>query len=43
MKICSTIHVLDYGALLASGPPDEIKNDPPAVIAAYIGTEEEAV
>ncbi|MGV9744246.1 ABC transporter ATP-binding protein [Rhodococcus zopfii] len=42
MKICSTIHVLDYGALLASGPPDEIKNDP-AVIAAYIGTEEEAV
>ncbi len=42
MKICSTIHVLDYGAVLASGPPDEIKNDP-AVINAYIGTEEEAV
>ena len=42
MKICSTIHVLDYGAILASGIPDEIKNDQ-AVINAYIGTEEEAV
>ncbi|NMD97578.1 ABC transporter ATP-binding protein [Rhodococcus sp. BL-253-APC-6A1W] len=42
MKICSTIHVLDYGAVLASGVPDEIKNDP-AVINAYIGTEKEAV
>ncbi|NLV79015.1 MAG: ABC transporter ATP-binding protein [Rhodococcus sp.] len=42
MKICSTIHVLDYGAVLASGVPDEIRNDP-AVINAYIGTEEEAV
>ncbi|MGU3584298.1 ABC transporter ATP-binding protein [Rhodococcus sp. C26F] len=42
MKICSRIHVLDYGAVLASGVPDEIKNDP-AVINAYIGTEEEAV
>ncbi len=42
MKICSTIHVLDYGAVLASGVPDEIKNDS-AVINAYIGTEKEAV
>ncbi|WP_138844682.1 ABC transporter ATP-binding protein [Rhodococcus pyridinivorans] len=42
MKICSRIHVLDYGAVLASGVPDEIKNDP-TVINAYIGTEEEAV
>ncbi|QOV98333.1 ABC transporter ATP-binding protein [Rhodococcus pyridinivorans] len=42
MKICSRIHVLDYGAVLASGVPDEIKNDP-AVINAYIGTEKEAV
>lgn len=42
MKLCSTIHVLDYGAILASGDPDEIKNDQ-AVINAYIGTEEEAV
>ena len=42
MKICSRIHVLDYGAVLASGLPNEIRNDP-AVNNAYIGTEEEAV
>ncbi|MEU8119841.1 ABC transporter ATP-binding protein [Spirillospora sp. NPDC049024] len=39
MKLCSTIHVLDYGALIASGTPVEIKESP-EVIAAYIGTEE---
>ena len=39
MKLCSTIHVLDYGVLIASGPPAEIKESP-EVIAAYIGTEE---
>ncbi|GAA1775558.1 ABC transporter ATP-binding protein [Actinomadura chokoriensis] len=39
MKLCSTIHVLDYGALIASGTPAEIKESP-EVIAAYIGTEE---
>ncbi|MGP4022385.1 ABC transporter ATP-binding protein [Actinomadura sp. 3N407] len=39
MKLCSTIHVLDYGALIASGTPPEIKESP-EVIAAYIGTEE---
>ncbi|MFA1548231.1 ABC transporter ATP-binding protein [Actinomadura chokoriensis] len=39
MKLCSSIHVLDYGALIASGAPAEIKESP-EVIAAYIGTEE---
>ncbi|GAA4319438.1 ABC transporter ATP-binding protein [Actinomadura luteofluorescens] len=39
MRLCSTIHVLDYGALIASGAPREIKESP-EVIAAYIGTEE---
>ncbi|MEV0660914.1 ABC transporter ATP-binding protein [Actinomadura luteofluorescens] len=39
MRLCSTIHVLDYGALIASGTPREIKESP-EVIAAYIGTEE---
>ncbi len=39
MKLCSTIHVLDYGVLIASGTPAEIKESP-EVIAAYIGTEE---
>jgi branched-chain amino acid transport system ATP-binding protein len=41
MRVCSRIHVLDYGKLIASGTPSEIQNDP-AVIAAYIGTEEVA-
>lgn len=41
MDVCSTIHVLDYGVVLASGTPEEIQQDP-AVIAAYIGTAEEA-
>ncbi|MFF4239679.1 ABC transporter ATP-binding protein [Actinomadura geliboluensis] len=39
MRLCATIHVLDYGALIASGTPAEIKESP-EVIAAYIGTEE---
>lgn len=41
MKLCSTIHVLDYGALIASGTPAQIRESP-EVIAAYIGTEEES-
>lgn len=39
MRLCATIHVLDYGALIASGTPAEIRESP-EVIAAYIGTEE---
>ncbi|MBO2458705.1 ABC transporter ATP-binding protein [Actinomadura violacea] len=39
MRLCSTIHVLDYGELIASGTPQEVRESP-KVIAAYIGTEE---
>ncbi|MEU9018099.1 ABC transporter ATP-binding protein [Actinomadura sp. NPDC048394] len=39
MRLCSAIHVLDYGELIASGTPREIRESP-KVIAAYIGTEE---
>jgi len=41
MQVCSTITVLDYGAVLARGTAAEIRDDP-AVVAAYLGTAEGA-
>ncbi|MDR1748511.1 MAG: ABC transporter ATP-binding protein [Spirochaetaceae bacterium] len=38
MGICERLMVLDYGRLIASGPPDEIRKTP-AVIKAYLGEE----
>lgn len=37
MKVCSLIHVLDFGQILAVGAPDEIQRSE-AVQAAYLGT-----
>ena len=37
MQACQHIHVLDFGRIIASGAPDEIKSDA-AVLAAYLGT-----
>lgn len=37
MGVCDTVHVLDFGRMVASGPPAEIRHDP-TVIAAYLGS-----
>ncbi len=36
MGTCELIHVLDYGEIIASGPPEQVKNDP-MVVNAYLG------
>jgi branched-chain amino acid transport system ATP-binding protein len=41
MKVCSLIHVLDFGAILAVGTPEEIQQDQ-AVLDAYLGSPTEA-
>lgn len=37
MKICTTVHVLDFGVIIAAGTPAEIQSNE-AVLAAYLGT-----
>lgn len=37
MKVCSTVHVLDFGAILAVGTPAEIQQDQ-SVLDAYLGS-----
>src|SRR5574341_181208 len=39
MDYCETIVVMDYGSIIASGPPEQIQNDP-LVIEAYLGRSE---
>ncbi|GAB3886668.1 hypothetical protein GCM10029964_051330 [Kibdelosporangium lantanae] len=38
-SVCSTLTVLDFGSVLASGPQDEVLADP-AVLKAYMGETE---
>jgi branched-chain amino acid transport system ATP-binding protein len=37
MDVCTTVHVLDFGRIIATGTPAEIQTDE-AVLAAYLGT-----
>jgi branched-chain amino acid transport system permease protein len=41
MALADRVAVLDDGLLIALGPPDQVREDP-AVIAAYLGTDEKA-
>jgi branched-chain amino acid transport system ATP-binding protein len=38
MRVCDTVVVLDFGRVVATGEPDEIR-DHPHVAAAYLGTD----
>ena len=41
MDISHSILVLDHGRMIGEGPPAAVRNDP-AVLAAYLGEDEDA-
>ena len=41
LGLCSTVHVLDFGSIIASGPPEVIRADP-RVQDAYLGADTDA-
>lgn len=42
MSISDRVYCLESGSVIASGPPEEVRNDP-QVIASYLGTDERAI
>jgi branched-chain amino acid transport system ATP-binding protein len=40
MGVCDQLVVLDFGTLIASGPPDTVRSDP-VVVAAYLGEDDD--
>jgi sulfate-transporting ATPase len=41
MGVCDEVIVLDFGALIAAGAPEQVQSDP-AVVAAYLGIDTDA-
>jgi ABC-type branched-subunit amino acid transport system ATPase component len=42
MSISDRMYCLEAGAIIAEGPPTEIRSDP-AVVASYLGTDDRAI